>query len=504
MNDIINFFETSQYEYLKEKDKSYLKNTSQFFTPYDTACKMISTIDFSTFRNSDILYILEPSAGCGILIASLVLHILRKYPYIKKVHVDAYEYDIDVCNILLNNLKVFDEYINKNSILIFSYNVINDNFITKNKEAWIKESFLPRYDIIISNPPYKKINQSSEEAVIMNDVVHGQPNIYTLFIGMSLKLLKTDGVYTVLSPRNYLSGEYSKKLRKFIFSNYSLTCIHSFSKRSMFKSVNQEVIISTFIKNNKYNKVNISHDSYSNFFINFNDIIFDKELMSILVPRTINEVILLKTIRTLRYSLDDLGLKISVGPIVQFRNEDDIKKDVYTKHNPPLLIGADIQPGNKINYFERENKRKTHNKSISDKNKWLIKNSNYVLIRKVTAKDDTDLIVTSVLDKSYFDHDLIGLDNNLLYIHRVDKSEINLELCYGLYCFINSKQFKDFYFSINGTHTINVTDFNNIRFPDIKTLKKLGFNVFKTDFSEKTCSNLIEKYLKIKSKEDVV
>ncbi len=32
MNDIINFFETSQYEYLKEKDKSYLKNTSQFFT----------------------------------------------------------------------------------------------------------------------------------------------------------------------------------------------------------------------------------------------------------------------------------------------------------------------------------------------------------------------------------------------------------------------------------------------------------------------------------------
>lgn len=500
MNDIINFFETSQYEYLKEKDKSYLKNTSQFFTPYDTACKMISTIDFSIFRNTDTLYILEPSAGCGILIASLVLHILRNCSYIKKVHVDAYEYDIDVCNILLSNFKFFDEYINKNSILIFSYNVINDNFITKNKEEWFKGSFSSRYDIIISNPPYKKINQSSEEAIIMKDIVYGQPNIYTLFIGMSLKLLKTDGVYIVLSPRNYLSGEYSKKLRKFIFSNYSLICIHSFSKRSIFKSVNQEVIISTFINNNNHNKVNISHDGYSNFFINFNDIIFDEELISILVPRTTNEVMLLKTIRTLRYSLGDLGLKISVGTIVQFRNENDIKKDVYTKYYSPLLISPDIQPNNKINYFERENKRKTHNKSISAKNKYLIKNSNYVLIRKVTAKDDTDLIVTSVLDKSYFNHDLIGLDNNLLYIHSIDKSEIDLELCYGLYCFINSKQFKDFYFSINGTHTINVTDFNNIKFPDIITLKKLGSNIFNTDFSEKTCSNLIEEHLKITNK----
>ena len=54
MNDIINFFETSQIEYLNKKDKSYLKNTSQFFTPYDTACKMISTIDFNNYKNIDV------------------------------------------------------------------------------------------------------------------------------------------------------------------------------------------------------------------------------------------------------------------------------------------------------------------------------------------------------------------------------------------------------------------------------------------------------------------
>ncbi|WP_195251034.1 Eco57I restriction-modification methylase domain-containing protein [Romboutsia sp. 1001713B170207_170306_H8] len=494
---IINIFEESQNKYLETKDKSYLKDKSQFFTPYDTACKMISTIDFNIFRNSDTLFILEPSGGCGILIASLILHIINTCSNIKNIHVDAYEFDIDVSNILYDNLNILAKYVNKTSSIKFSYNILNENFITKNKNEWIKSNDHGKYDIIISNPPYKKINQSSDEAIVMSNIVYGQPNIYTLFIAMSLKLLKQNGVYILLSPRNYLSGEYSKKLRKFIFSNYSLTNIHSFEKRSMFKSVNQEVIISTFINNKKHNKVNISFNDSSDFSINFDDIIFDKDSMSILVPRTINDIALLKNIKTLKYTLNDLGLKVSVGPIVQFRNENDIKKDTYTDDYAPLLISADIQPNNKICYFDRENKRKTHNKSIYNKNRWLVKNSNYLLIRKVTAKDDIDLIVTSVLDKNYFNHDFIGFDNNLLYLHSIDKSEMEISLCYGLYCFMNSKQFKEFYFSINGTHTINVTDFNNIKFPDIDTLSKLGTSIMNSDYSEITCSILVEKYLEI-------
>ncbi|MBN9647705.1 Eco57I restriction-modification methylase domain-containing protein [Terrisporobacter glycolicus] len=496
MNNIINIFEISQIKYLYGKNKSYIKKTSQFFTPYDTACKMISTIDFSTFRNSDTLHILEPSAGCGILIASLVLHILNNCPHIKKVHIDAYEYDIDVCNILSCNLKGFNEYINKNYILAFSYNVINDNFITKNKNSWLTNTDYIKYDIIISNPPYKKINQTSNEAIIMENIIYGQPNIYTLFIAMSLKLLKPHGIYTVLSPRNYLSGEYSKKLRKFIFSNYLLTHIHSFDKRSMFKSVNQEVIISTFKNNREIEDVSISFNGYDPFLINFKNLIFDNNSLSVLVPKKLEDLSFSNSTKKLDYTLENLGLKISVGPIVQFRNEPDINRDIYNDNYAPLLISADIQNNNIIKYFERQNKRKTHNKSISSKNKYLIKNSNYLLIRKITAKDDIDLVVSCILDKNYFKHDYLGLDNNLLYIHNIDKSEMSLELCHGLYCFINSNQFKNLYFMINGTHTINVSDFNNIKFPSLSALSEIGKDLMKTKiFTEDECTKLIYKYI---------
>lgn len=493
---IINIFENSQKYYLAKKDKNYLKNTSQFFTPYDTACKMISTIDFKVFKNYETLYILEPSAGCGILIASLMLHILDNCNNIKNIHIDSYENDFEVFSILCNNLKFLKQFIIKNSNIIFSYNTINDNFIEKNKNSWTMDRNSCKYDIIISNPPYKKINQSSDDAIIMENIVHGQPNIYTLFIAMSLKLLKPNGIYTVLSPRNYLSGEYSKKLREFIFSTYSLTHIHSFEKRSMFKSVNQEVIISTFKNNKNIKDVSISFNDYAPFSINFEDLIFDNHSFSILVPKKVEDVLILNDMSTLDYTLDDLGLKVSVGPIVQFRNEPDIRRDIYKENYAPLLIGADLQNNNTLMYFERENKRKTHNKSISSKNKLLLKNSNYLLIRKVTAKDDIDLVITCVLEKNYFKHELLGLDNNLLYIHKIDKTEMSLDLCYGLYCFINSKQFKSLYSMINGTHTINVSDFNNIKFPSLSILSNIGKELIKINiFTENQCTKIINEYI---------
>ncbi|WP_434796663.1 Eco57I restriction-modification methylase domain-containing protein [Terrisporobacter vanillatitrophus] len=495
-NTIIDIFENSQNKYLEQKDRNYLKNTSQFFTPYNTASKMISTIDFSLFQNNNALYILEPSAGCGILIASLVIYILDNHKHIRRIHIDSYEYDPNVFNILCCNLKVLNLYIKEVYNIDFSYNTIHGNFITKNKTAWLYEDENPKYDIIISNPPYKKINQTSDESIIMENIIYGQPNIYTLFIAMSLKLLKPNGIYTVLSPRNYLSGEYSKKLRKFIFSNYSLTHIHSFDKRSMFKSVNQEVIISTFKNNREIEDVSISFNGFDSFLINFKNLVFDNDSLSILIPKKLEDILFFDNMKKLDYTLENLGLKISVGPIVQFRNEPDISRYIYYDNYAPLLISADIQNNNIIKYFERENKRKTHNKSISSKNKYLIKNSNYLLIRKITAKDDIDLVVSCILDKNYFKHDYLGLDNNLLYIHNIDKSEMSLELCYGLYCFINSKQFKTLYFMINGTHTINVSDFNNIKFPSLSVLCEIGKNLMKTKiFTEDECTKLIYKYI---------
>ena len=239
----------------------------------------------------------------------------------------------------------------------------------------------------------------------------------------------------------------------------------------------------------------ISYNNHSSFESQFDDILLDKDSLNIIVPKVIDDIKIFKQFKKLNHSLCDLGYSLKVGPIVQFRNTKDIKRDIYNEEYAPLLIGMDIQINNDINYYNKEinPKRKTHNQSIHQNNKLLLNNSNYLIIRKVTAKNDNEFIVSAVLEKNYFNHNKLGIDNNLLYICKSDYTELTLEECYGLYAYINSSQFKSFYFMINGTHTINVNDFNNIKFPSKDQLVFLGKKLLnKKDFTEKNCTKLVK------------
>ncbi|WP_404988402.1 Eco57I restriction-modification methylase domain-containing protein [Clostridium culturomicium] len=492
MQEIIKLISDTQNKYLLSKEKDYIKNNSQFFTPDDIAYKLVSTLDLSQFKNNTNISILEPSAGCGMLILPLISRIKNELPNVTTITLDAYEYDSEVAYILRKNIKLIKRYFNK---IIIKTRVINKNFIIHNSNKWSKKSS-GKYDIVISNPPYKKINQTSIESTIMKEIVYGQPNIYTLFIAMSLKLLNHNGICAILSPRNYLTGEYSNLLRKFIFNNYSIIHIHSFKRGLLFPSVNQEVVITTYMNRKNVENVNISFNDDVSFKTSFNSILLDNVSFSVGIPKSINDINTLKNFSLLSHSLYDLGFNINVGPIVQFRNSDDLNKNTFNKNFAPLLIAPDIQHNNKIIYWERENKRKTHNKSISITNKHLIKNFNYLLLRKVSAKNDDSLIVCSVYRNSFFDSPLLGLDNNLLYFSKLNNKSLTLYECYGLYCYINSKQFLSLYSIINGTHTINVTDFSKIKFPSHDQLITLGKCILnENSYTRETCTHLVATHL---------
>ncbi|WP_202708808.1 Eco57I restriction-modification methylase domain-containing protein [Sporosalibacterium faouarense] len=496
-NELLDIFNRSQENYIEKKSRKHLKSNSQFFTPPHICKKMLETINWDSFKEQDSISLLEPAAGCGILILETVFYIIKK-TNINKLFIDVFELDSELFNILNENLNLLKMYFKKNHNIEIIINLYNENFILFNSDKWKCDNNYLLYDIIVSNPPFKKINQSSDEALLMKDLVHGQPNIYTLFIAMSLKLLKKEGVFSVISPRNYLVGIYSKKIRNFIFNNYSFSHIHTFDNRNLFKFVNQEIIISTYV-NKRNTEIQISRNGDSELKINFNNIIFDKKNNSIFVPNDNKDLMLVNKFLDLEYTLDDIDIKVSVGPIVQFRNQEYLRKNIYSGDYAPLLINNDIVNNNEIIYFSRKNSRKTHNKSIHKSARCLIKNSNYLILRKVTAKDDKNILISSVLSKDFFQHELLGLDNNLLYFHRVTNDKyLSLDECYGLFCIINSKQFQSYYYLINGTHTINVSDFKNMRFPNLDTISSIGCKLRNTKkYTKEHCSDIVSEILTI-------
>jgi len=74
-----------------------------------------------------------------------------------------------------------------------------------------------KYDIVISNPPYFKLNKSAPEAVSMPEVCYGASNIYFSFASMSLFNLSEGGEMVYIVPRSWTSGAYFSRLRKIPF-----------------------------------------------------------------------------------------------------------------------------------------------------------------------------------------------------------------------------------------------------------------------------------------------
>ena len=459
--EVLNLVENKQKEYIDNNSLKFRKDKSQFFTNNNVAKIMVSYVDFNKYKDNDIINILEPSAGFGMLAVELLFNILEK-TNIKNINLFMYEIDRSIYYEIENiftfiKLSLFKICINLNCI------IFNQDFITYNN------NLDNLYDIIISNPPYSKIKKNSSLYLHLKklNIKIIQPNLYQVFIIKSLKLLKLNGQYIGITPRNYLVGEYTKNLREWILDKFSIVNLHSFKLRNIFKEVNQEVIISRIIKEeNDY--ITISNE-YENLNLEFNNIILDREKLMIGIPLREKTLKLIENIKKYGCKLSDMDIKCSVGPVVQFRNLEYLSEKKEEDKLYPFLISSDIK-NNNILFENRE------------------KNYKYISI----AKEDEDTIIGSVVSKKYFKSDKIGIDSNILIFNGKNK-ELSINECYGLYAYLTSKYFKEYYLMFNGTHTINILEINSMYFPSINTLNEIGKEII----LGKEIDNTIKKYMKL-------
>ena len=213
--------------YLNSKPKTERKKIGQFFTSKETALFMAN---LSKCQKENIK-VLDAGAGSGILSIAL-LEQLNNNDKIKSIEIDLYENDEQIVKLLEDNMQKAKLKIEK----LQNYNIIKENFITKNKDNYNKI-----YDIVISNPPYKKIGKNDIESTIMENVIYGQPNMYFLFMAMAERLLKDDGELIFIVPRSWTSGTYFKKFREVFLNNVKLTNIHLFVSRD--KVFNKENVL---------------------------------------------------------------------------------------------------------------------------------------------------------------------------------------------------------------------------------------------------------------------
>ena len=178
-----------------------------------------------------------------------------------------------------NNYKSIDIYELKKEYL----DEIKDNkIINKYNSDFLKENINMKYDNIIMNPPYIKIQDLSinyrkylrDNFNILNN---GLIDIYYAFIIKCLNLLKNDGVMVSITPNTYLYNKSSLKLRQYLFDNKYIKEIIDYKHEKIFNNASVYCCITVFTKNNNsfiiYNNEKILYENiiknYSIF--NFNN-----------------------------------------------------------------------------------------------------------------------------------------------------------------------------------------------------------------------------------------
>lgn len=482
-------------EYIEKMPKSIRKAYGQFFTSKETAVFMASL--FLIPENNSELSILDPGAGSGLLSIAIIDRI-QDYPF-DLVKVVCYENDPAILDLLKRNL----EYAAHHSKIRIEYRIIEDNYILSQELDY--NGMLganpnpPKYDIVIGNPPYKKISKDALEAHAMPDVCYGAPNLYFLFLKMAVFNLKDNCEMVFIVPRSWTSGSYFKRFRTNLFSESVLEQVHLFVSRDKVfdnESVLQETIIVKIRKADRKphdviitsTKSNRDFSEISYFSAPYDEVVSGEDCYVFLVTQK-EDLSVLHQLGKWKDTLLSIGLRMKTGLTVDYRNRT-LLRDQVDEASVPLFYSQHIQSGRVIFPIGKS-------KEYIETNQLglLQKNTNYLFVKRFTAKEEHRRLQCGVyLARKLPEYSYISTQNKINFISGIkDLSEC---VVFGLYVLFNSTVYDRYYRILNGSTQVNSTEINSMPVPPMDVIESMGKELIASrDMSVVCCDSILRRYL---------
>lgn len=475
----------------------------QFLTPSSVAMFMTSLFQQKEYRN---IRLLDAGAGIGSLIAAFTEKFCGRFPKPSSIEITAYELESVLFDELEHTITECQKAASAVGVRLDA-EILKEDFI-KAAGAMLSSSLLEKaakksFTHVIMNPPYKKIRSDSEYRALFKGMGIETGNLYTGFMGIAIQLLEPNGELVAIVPRSFCNGPYFRQFRKTFFNSVTLKQIHTFESREEAFSddeVLQENVILHAVKGCRRGQVTIT-GSYGTDFenitlrnVNYEDVVRD-ESGDCIVHIAANDIddYAIDRLKSLPYSLAEIGIEASTGRVVDFRCEENLRWD---KENRcvPLLYPAHFSAGflewpkdtiKKPNYFAM-----TENTS-----KFLMPGDGYyTVIKRFSPKEEVRRIVTAIYDPTRIAAEYVAFENHLNVLH-ASGDGLSEKLAKGLAVFLSST-LVDIYFRHFSGHTqVNATDLQMLRYPSKETLERIGGYVGVIFPNQKEIDDLIEKEL---------
>ena len=455
----------------KNTDAKRKSQLGQFLTPARTARFMAGLF---TGKDNIDCRLLDAGAGIGSLTSAFLDRCVDGDLRFKNVDVTVFELDSLIHKDLNDALSSYKE------ILPIDYEILGGDFIEQAVNR-IQFGYGRGFTHAILNPPYKKISSSSHHRLLLRQADIETVNLYSAFVALALAMMSPGGQIVAIIPRSFCNGPYYRPFRDFVLERAAIRHMHLFDSRSKaFKDddVLQENIILLLERSGQQGDVTVTtstDDSFADLVTHthpFNRIVFsdDTERFIHVPTSTVRNAIELSS--AIRYSLDNVGIKVSTGPVVDFRLKEYLR-EMPEAGTVPLLYPAHFS-GQNIEWPKPDIKKPNAIQRNAETEKWLYPNGYYCVVRRFSSKEEKRRIVASVVQPDTFaGAEMLGLENHLNVYHE-NKHGLPEALARGLAIYLNTTGV-DVNFRRSSGHTqVNATDLKMMKYPSREALIKLG------------------------------
>jgi len=351
----------------------------------------------------------------------------------------------------------------------------------------------------ILNPPYKKIHSRSDVRENLRRIGVETGNLYTGFLAAAACLLEPGAELIAITPRSFCNGPYFRPFRKFFLREMSLKRLHLFeSRQEAFRDdeVLQETVILRAVKGVHRDFVNVTtsagpQDEFSlERTIEYKEVVRpdDPEAFIWIVPDTLGQWISERMAR-FTATLDDIGLTVSTGRVVDFRAASFLCT-VPEEGTAPLLYPINLSGGG-IQWPVLGRRKPQAIRLMKGTELLTVPRGHYVLVKRFSSKEERRRIIASVCDPKDLPGESFGFENHLNYFHEGGRG-MDAVVAAGLSVYLNSTLLDAYFRQFNGHTQVNATDLRSLRYPTRAQLAALGMRVAGTYPEQEEIDRLIE------------
>ncbi|MGH9153729.1 MAG: Eco57I restriction-modification methylase domain-containing protein [Acidimicrobiales bacterium] len=443
----------------------------QYFTPADVADFMAQQLQVSTDRP---VRLLDPGAGVGSLTAAVV----ARWSAEGGGPVTATAVEADPV-LQAPPARTLDELSRMHA---FNSTVVAADFVEWGADRVSGFGVLDasKFDVVVMNPPYRKIHTASAERRRMSAAGIEVPNLYAGFAALAAGLLDEGGQLVAITPRSFTNGPYFRRFRKLLLETVGLRRVHVFDARDLAFADNevlQENVIFSGTRGHRPTTLVVSSSRSVSHVVRARTVPYEEVVRpddpEAFLHITTDEQAAehARRVGALPCRLRDLEVEVSTGPVVDFRAKEHLRSDPEPGA-VPLVYPNHLRDG-RVSWPQVGGRKPNGLVHTQETARLLMPAGTYVLVKRFSAKEERRRIVAVVVTPADLPGDAWAFENHLNVFHRRGEG-LPDGLARGLAAFLNTTTIDQFFRQFNGHTQVNATDLRSLRYASEAELVELG------------------------------